>query len=85
MGAIEEMRAMRQKVEQAEAAAQHSKKAALIGGLDVLAQVDGMRVMLTKAREANEMVRLVFIVFKEALSLPECLRTILCKAIIQCL
>jgi hypothetical protein len=36
VAAIEEMRVMRSKVEEAEAAAQQAKKAALTGGLDVM-------------------------------------------------
>jgi hypothetical protein len=55
VAAIEEMRIMRSKVEEAEAASQQAKKAALTGGLDVLEKVDEMRAMLVRAREANEM------------------------------
>lgn len=58
LAAIEEMRLMRSKVEEAEAAAQQAKKAAMTGGLDVLEKVEEMRVMLVRAREANEMVLL---------------------------
>ena len=56
VAAIEEMRVMRSKVEEAEAAAQQAKKAALTGGLDVLDKVEELRTMLVRAREANEMV-----------------------------
>lgn len=56
VAAIEEMRVMRSKVEEAEAAAQQVKKAALTGGLDVMEKVEEMRAMLVRAREANEMV-----------------------------
>lgn len=54
--AIEEMRAMRAAVEQAEAAAQQAKKDAMDGGLDMLAEVKKMQDMLVRAREVNEMV-----------------------------
>ena len=47
---------MRSKVEEAEAAAQQAKKAAMTGGLDVLEKVEEMRTMLVRAREANDMV-----------------------------
>lgn len=56
VAAIEEMRAMRSTVEQAEAAAQQAKKDAMNGGLDVLAEVKEMQAMLVRAREVNEMV-----------------------------
>ena len=60
VAAIEEMRVMRSKVEEAEAAAQQAKKAALTGGLDVMEKVEEMRAMLVQAREANEMVYSLF-------------------------
>jgi hypothetical protein len=50
------MQALQQKVEEAEEAAQQAKKDALHSGSDILAQVDEMREMLSRAREANEMV-----------------------------
>lgn len=50
------MQALQQKVEEAEEAAQQAKKDALHSGSDILAQVDEMRDMLSRAREANEMV-----------------------------
>jgi hypothetical protein len=54
--AIEEMRLMRRTVESAESAAQQAKKAALNGGVDILAKVDEMHLMLERARAANETV-----------------------------
>lgn len=54
--AIEEMRLMRRTVELAESAAQQAKKAALNGGVDILAKVDEMHLMLERARAANETV-----------------------------
>lgn len=59
VAAIEDMRAMRSAVEHAEASAQQAKKDAMNGGLDLLAKVEEMQVMLVRAREANEMVRLL--------------------------
>jgi hypothetical protein len=50
------MQVLQQKVEEAEEAAQQAKKDALHSGSDILAQVDEMRDMLSRAREANEMV-----------------------------
>ncbi|XP_073395245.1 uncharacterized protein [Physcomitrium patens] len=55
VAAIEDMRAMRSAVEHAEASAQQAKKDAMNGGLDLLAKVEEMQVMLVRAREANEM------------------------------
>jgi hypothetical protein len=55
VGAVEEMQVLQQKVEEAEEAAQQAKKDALHSGSDILAQVDEMRDMLSRAREANEM------------------------------
>jgi hypothetical protein len=55
VAAIEEMRAMRAAVEEAEATAQQAKKDAMNGGLDVLADVKEMQAMLVRAREVNEM------------------------------
>lgn len=54
--AIEEMRLMRRTVEVAESAAQQAKKDALNGGVDILAKVDEMHLMLERARAANETV-----------------------------
>jgi len=56
VAAIEEMRAMRAAVEEAEATAEQAKKDAMNGGLDVLADVREMQAMLVRAREVNEMV-----------------------------
>jgi len=55
VAAIEEMRAMRAAVEEAEATSQQAKKDAMNGGLDVLADVKEMQAMLVRAREVNEM------------------------------
>lgn len=39
-----------------EKAAEHAKKEALMGGLDVLSKVDDLRQMLQHAKKTNEMV-----------------------------
>jgi len=52
--AIEEMRALRSAVEQAEAAAQQARNDAANGGLEVLAEVQAMQASLVRACEENE-------------------------------
>lgn len=54
--AIEEMRALRSAVEQAEAAAQQARNDAANGGLEVLAEVQAMQASLVRAYEENEKV-----------------------------
>lgn len=53
---MESLRSMVKEVEIQEKAAEHAKKEALTGGLDVLSKVDDLRQMLQHAKKTNEMV-----------------------------
>lgn len=56
ISSIEEIRVLRLMTDQAEYAARQSREEAARGGLDVMAKVNEMRKMLSRAREANAMV-----------------------------
>ncbi|CAM6093457.1 unnamed protein product [Calypogeia fissa] len=53
ISSIEEIRVLRLMTDQAEYASRQSREEAARGGLDVMAKVDEMRKMLSRAREAN--------------------------------
>ncbi|KAJ8622637.1 hypothetical protein MRB53_031166 [Persea americana] len=55
VSAMESLCSMVKEVEIQEKAAEHAKKEALMGGLDVLSKVDDLRQMLQHAKKTNEM------------------------------